>query len=317
PSLLKIKWDGADEADTKVVLTGDGDGAFLFPNDLAFGPDGALYMTDSGVDQAGWRAMTHEERVRQGADGRLYRIDLEKMSVEKLDSGLAFANGIAFGPDDAIYVSTTLDGKVYRYEWNDGEVGSRELFGDLLDPAKSDVEGLRGGDGMAFGEDGNLYCAVVGQGDVTVLGPARSLTASSLPGLRRRMSLSGRMARRRSTSRSRASATSRCTTCRPRARLCVTAGHVWPESGFSRCRPGPGWRPAPGFAAIGWRIASPGLPAGLLATRRSLLATRRLPDAPRRLPSTPPFALSSPSGRLRSVRLREAHRCRTRCSGRR
>ena len=170
PSLLKIKWDGADEADTKVVLTGDGDGAFLFPNDLAFGPDGALYMTDSGVDQAGWRAMTHEERVRQGADGRLYRIDLEAMSVEKLDSGLAFANGIAFGPDDAIYVSTTLDGKVYRYEWNGGEVGPRELFGDLLDPAKSDIEGMRGGDGMAFGEDGNLYCAVVGQGDVTVLG---------------------------------------------------------------------------------------------------------------------------------------------------
>ncbi len=170
PSLLKIRWDGEGAADVEVVLTGDGDGAFLFPNDLAFGPDGALYMTDSGVNQAEWRGMTDEERVRQGADGRLYRIDLEKMSVEKLDFGLAFANGIAFGPDDAIYVSTTLDGKVYRYEWKGGEVGPRELFGDLLDPAKSDIEGLRGGDGMAFGEDGNLYCAVVGQGDVTVLG---------------------------------------------------------------------------------------------------------------------------------------------------
>ena len=170
PSLLKIKWDGAKQVDVEVVLTADSDGPFLFPNDLAFGPDGLLYMTDSGVIQAEWRAMAPEERARQEADGRLYRIDIEKMSVEKLDSGLAFANGIAFGPDDAIYVSTTLDGKVFRYGWNDGEIGSRELFGDLLDPAKSDVEGLRGGDGMAFGEDGNLYCAVVGQGDVTVLG---------------------------------------------------------------------------------------------------------------------------------------------------
>ncbi|MCH7734936.1 MAG: SMP-30/gluconolactonase/LRE family protein [Chloroflexi bacterium] len=176
PSLLRVRWDGESEAESEsaatveVVLTGDSDGAFLFPNDLAFGPDGALYMTDSGVAQGAWRGMTHEERVRQGADGRLYRVDLDDMSIEKLDSGLAFANGIAFGPDDAIYVSTTLDGKVFRYEWNGGEVGPRELFGDLLDPGKSHIEGLRGGDGMAFGEDGNLYCTVVGQGDVTVLG---------------------------------------------------------------------------------------------------------------------------------------------------
>ncbi len=173
PSLLKIEWDGPDsnsEARTEIMLTGDSDGPFLFPNDLAFGPDGALYMTDSGVDQEAWRQMAHEERVAQGADGRLYRIDLGDMSIEKLDSGLLFANGIAFGADDAIYVSTTLDGKVYRYEWNDGKVGERELFGDLLDPAKSHIEGMRGGDGMALAANGNLYCTVVGQGDVTVLG---------------------------------------------------------------------------------------------------------------------------------------------------
>jgi gluconolactonase len=120
PSLLKVRWDGENAAEPEVVLTGDGEGPFMFPNDLAFGPDGLLYMTDSGINHAEWGAMADEERVRQQTDGRLYRIDLEKMSVEKLDSGLAFANGIAFGPDDAIYVSTTLDGKVYRYEWTDG-----------------------------------------------------------------------------------------------------------------------------------------------------------------------------------------------------
>ncbi|MCH7740535.1 MAG: adenylyl-sulfate kinase [Chloroflexi bacterium] len=49
PSLLKIKWDGAKQVDVEVVLTADSDGPFLFPNDLAFGPDGLLYMTDSGV----------------------------------------------------------------------------------------------------------------------------------------------------------------------------------------------------------------------------------------------------------------------------
>ena len=30
---------------------------------------------------------------------------------------------------------------------------------------------MRGPDGMAFSEDGRLWCAVFGQGDMTVLGP--------------------------------------------------------------------------------------------------------------------------------------------------
>ena len=167
-SLLKVEWDGDSPATSEIFLDDDGDGRFLFPNDLAFGPDGLLYMTDSGVDHGEWRDLAPEERVKRQADGRLYRIDLESKSVEKLDSGLPFANGIVFGPGDAIYVSTTLDGQVYRYEYTNGIIGPREHFADLLDPSKPD--GFRGGDGMAFGTDGNLYAAVVGQGDVTVLG---------------------------------------------------------------------------------------------------------------------------------------------------
>ena len=163
PALLRTNLAGKIET----ILTGCNGEPFLFPNDLAFGPDGALYMTDSGVRHGDWGPLTPDERSRTQADGRLFRIDLTDLSVTKLDSGLAFANGIAFGPDDAIYVSTTVDGKVWRYEWNGGEVGGREEFGNLLDPAKEGA--FRGGDGMAFGQDGNLYAAVVGQGDVTVL----------------------------------------------------------------------------------------------------------------------------------------------------
>ena len=47
PSLKKVEFNGSAE----VILTG-GDGVdFLFPNDVAFGADGALYMTDSGVSR--------------------------------------------------------------------------------------------------------------------------------------------------------------------------------------------------------------------------------------------------------------------------
>jgi gluconolactonase len=166
-ALLRMKMDGAVD----VFLTECNSEPFLFPNDLAFGPDGALYMTDSGI--------TLEERAQEDhsdldvhPDGRVYRIDVKTKEIKRLDSGIAFANGIAFGPDNNLYVSETLSGRVYRYLWEDGEIiGSREEFGNVLDPEGPEVsEGHKGPDGMKFGTNGHLYVAVMGQGDVTVLG---------------------------------------------------------------------------------------------------------------------------------------------------
>lgn len=166
PSLLKVELDGTAE----VMLTG-GDGAeFLFPNDLVFGPDGALYMTDSGVHRPTFQIARERE---SGLDnypyaGKLFRIDLSDMSVNMLEDGLKFANGLAFGADGALYVTATATGLVYRYAWNsDGTLGPQENFADLVD--RSRTPGFIGGDGLAVGENGFLYCAVVGQGDVTVI----------------------------------------------------------------------------------------------------------------------------------------------------
>ena len=164
PSLLRITLDGQVES----ILTECAGEPFLFPNDLRFGPDGALYLTDSGIPFGALRKMSSEERESAQADGRLYRIDVGARSIEKLDSGLPFANGIAFGPNDDLYVSTTFDGMIYRYAWRDGQTGAREEFCNVLDPAK---EGPRGPDGMAFGLDGNLYCTVSRQGDVAIVSP--------------------------------------------------------------------------------------------------------------------------------------------------
>lgn len=164
PSLLKVRLDGSSE----VVLTG-GDGAeFLFPNDLAFGPDGALYMTDSGVHQLEFQGVPAGERANYPFDGKVFRIDLKSLAVTILDNGLKFANGLAFGKDRALYVTATANGLVYRYEWNgDGTLGPGEEFADVVD--RTQPPGFRGGDGLAVATNGYLYCTVVGQGDVTVI----------------------------------------------------------------------------------------------------------------------------------------------------
>jgi gluconolactonase len=167
PSLLRVTMDG----ETEVFLTECDGEPFLFPNDLAFGPDGALYMTDSGIlfEDIVPGGNVRDDFMEMETDGRVYRIDLKTRLVQKIDSGIRFTNGIAFGPDHNLYVSETLTGMVYRYPWVDGRiVGSRNEFGNTVDP--DGPKGIRGPDGMKFGADGNLYVAVYGQRTVSVLG---------------------------------------------------------------------------------------------------------------------------------------------------
>ena len=144
---------------------------FLFLNDLAFAPDGDLYVTDSGVliDEIVPGGVLVPNYRDLKFDGRIYRIDVRSGAVDIVDRGFHFTNGIAFGPDSAMYVTETLSGNIYRYACTDGAVtGRRELFGNVIE--KFDPAVLQGPDGMKFGADGNLYVAVFGQGDVTVLG---------------------------------------------------------------------------------------------------------------------------------------------------
>jgi len=172
PALLKISLDGEVEE----ILTGCGDEPFLFPNDLAFGPDGKLYLTDSGVliDDFAPGGNIRPDYDTVPLDGRVYRIDVNSRAIEKLDTGIRFTNGIAFGPDDDLYVNETLTGDIFRYRYDSGEIGAngkigpRTIFGNVIAPDAP--EGIKGPDGMKFGQDGNLYVTVFAQGDVTVLG---------------------------------------------------------------------------------------------------------------------------------------------------
>ncbi|MGA2301530.1 MAG: SMP-30/gluconolactonase/LRE family protein [Candidatus Acidiferrum sp.] len=167
PSLLRLTMEGKSE----VAAAGCDGEAFLFPNDLCFGPDGAIYLTDSGVfiDEFAPNNQIRPDYMSVKYDGRVYRVDVGTGKVNKLDTGIKFTNGIAFGPDNLLYVNETLTGNIYRYEWLTGAItGPRVLFGNVIRP--NSPPGWKGPDGMAFSPDGKLYVAVFGQGDVTVLG---------------------------------------------------------------------------------------------------------------------------------------------------
>jgi len=113
----------------------------ISPNDICFGPDGLLYVTDP----------TRSPRIR---DGRLWRIDPSTGDAELLFSTPWFCNGLAFGVDDILYLASTYESRVYAVDVSVSGPRPRAVF-DL-------VEGQP--DGLAVDSRGNI---VVGAIDAT------------------------------------------------------------------------------------------------------------------------------------------------------
>ena len=170
-SLVRLSPDGQ----TLQVIEGGKDGPFLYPRDLAFGPDGLLYMTDSGVRIADLieGAEISPDFFEAPYNGRVYQIDpSEGRVLRTLATGLFFANGIAFGADGLLYYSETLTGKIFRQVVG----GRQELFARVVQtPA---VEELRGPAGLAFDRSGVLYCAIYGRGEIRLVDPRGNITGN-------------------------------------------------------------------------------------------------------------------------------------------
>jgi sugar lactone lactonase YvrE len=71
--------------------------------------------------------------LEHGANGRLFRYDLEQSKLELMLDQLHFANGLAFGPGQhSLLLTETSSYRVRRY-WLDGaRAGQNELFADNL-----------------------------------------------------------------------------------------------------------------------------------------------------------------------------------------
>jgi len=120
------------------------------PNDLAFGPDGRLWFTESGSEQ--------DFRFDVRSPGRLFAVDPSGAGDMLLELPGVYPNGIAFDAQQRLYWTESAAHRVQRLE-----DGKPVTFCQLPD---SHVP-----DGMAFAADGRLFVATTISQGVTVISP--------------------------------------------------------------------------------------------------------------------------------------------------
>lgn len=120
------------------------------PNDLAFGPDGRLYFTESGSEQ--------DFRFDVRVPGRLFAVAPDGAGEMLLERPNVYPNGIAFDREQRLYWTESMAHRVCRLD-----EGEPVTFCQLSDEHVPD--------GMAFAADGRLFVATTVSGGVTVISP--------------------------------------------------------------------------------------------------------------------------------------------------
>jgi sugar lactone lactonase YvrE len=116
-----------------------GEGTFC--NDIATTADGTAYAADT-------------------AGGQVFKIAPGATTAEPFfkDAALASLDGLSFGPDGSLFLNGVSTNKLFRLTIADGKPGT-------LTELKLSQD-IKGPDGMRFGDDGVLYLAENGNGQV-------------------------------------------------------------------------------------------------------------------------------------------------------
>lgn len=144
PSIQAVSADGA------VRVVSDG---YFAPNDAAFGPDGRLYFSDPNGST----------KVDKPAPGRVWALDVLSGERELLADDMMHPNGIAFTPDgETLLVTETLRHRILRFSKGPGGWRRGGVFAAL--PVGEP-------DGLAFDEQGRLWCAASAGDAIIVFAP--------------------------------------------------------------------------------------------------------------------------------------------------
>jgi gluconolactonase len=146
PSVQRVNADGSVE-ELASTIAGH---PLAGPNDLAFGPDGRLWFTDSGTEG--------DDRYPEPQPGRLYVMDSSGDGELVLERPNVYPNGIAFDAQGRMYWTESMAHRVCRLE-----NGEATTFAQLSDGHVPD--------GMAFAADGRAFVCTTISGGVTVLSP--------------------------------------------------------------------------------------------------------------------------------------------------
>lgn len=116
------------------------------PNDLAIMDNGILFASDPN-----WKE----------SKGRLWRITADG-TASILEDNMGTTNGIEVSPDNkTLYVNESVQRKVWRYQLDQsGNISNKSLFHEFKD---------HGLDGMRTDQQGNLYIARYGAGEIAIL----------------------------------------------------------------------------------------------------------------------------------------------------
>ena len=148
PSIQRIPADGGR---AEIIATELDGLAFHGPNDLVFGPDGRLYITDPGTYRPADPEPSRLFVMEPDGSGRL---------LAELDPP-TFPNGIAVESDGNVVWAESYTGMVRRLDLPSGRiVDIARLPGD--NPIA---------DGMAVAADGRLFVTTVNGGGIDVLWP--------------------------------------------------------------------------------------------------------------------------------------------------
>lgn len=155
--LAVITRDGKDVASYDKDESG---GPLVGPNDGAPDGEGGVYFTTSGP----WESGPIVGRViHASADGKLTEVA----------NDLHYANGIAFGMDQRLYVNESEAGRVISFAvGKDGTLSDRRLFVRLYtldEPADAYPDGIK------LGPGGNFYIGEYSAGNILVVSPEGKL----------------------------------------------------------------------------------------------------------------------------------------------
>jgi gluconolactonase len=143
--IQRVRPDGSVE-----LLCSEVDGRTLYgPNDLAFGPDGRLWFTDSGSEE--------DYRFDVRSPGRLFAFDgREGEMVRELPN--VYPNGIAFDSAGRLYWTESMAHRICRLDEGEATVWC-QLSDDYVP------------DGMAFARDGRAFVATTISLGVSIVSP--------------------------------------------------------------------------------------------------------------------------------------------------